>query len=263
MNLQNMVSTDLSKINSGAVRNVDIVFVIDATGSMETLINKVKSNVQNFYNKVEEALKEQNKKIGVFRAKIIAFRDYYCDGNDAMVESDNFFILPEQSAEFERYLDGIEAKGGGDAPESSLEALALAMKSDFTPREQGQGCPRHIIALFTDSSAHPFQNDFNEYSSSDDKSNNAASKNPIYPKDMFKSLEELKNAWYGQNENGYAMMEKDAKRLLLFTPCNDCYPWNDFAASLENCAVCAIQKDGEFDDLDMQVVTNIIGNSAK
>lgn len=239
------------------------MFVIDATGSMatESLIDKVKDNARNFYSKVEEALKEQNKTIGVFRAKIIAFRDYYCDGNEAMMESE-FFTLPEQSAEFEKYLEGIEATGGGDAPESSLEALALAMKSDFTPREQGQGCPRHIISLFTDSSAHPFQNDFNEYSSNEDKSNNASSKNPIYPKDMLKSLEELKNAWYGKNENGYAMVEKDAKRLLLFTPKSECYPWNDFEASLPNCALCPVQENGGFDDLDMQVVLSLIAQSA-
>lgn len=263
MSLQDFVGADLSEIKNGEVRNIDIVFCIDATGSMgkESLIDKVKQNAYNFYGKVENVLKTQNKTIGVLRVKVIAFRDYYCDGDKAMSESE-FFNLPEQNDDFKQYLDGIKATGGGDAPESSLEALALAMKSSFTPKEQGKGCPRHIIVLFTDSSAHPFQNDFNNWVSSDDESNNCSIKNPIYPKDMFKSLEDLKMAWEGMSESDYAMTEMNARRLLLFAPV-ECYPWSDLSAALKLCICTGIEKDNAFNDLDMNMALNLIANSAK
>ncbi|MGN0632039.1 MAG: hypothetical protein ACI4JN_12005, partial [Ruminococcus sp.] len=58
--------------------NVDIVFVVDATGSMgmENLIKIVKNMIPNFYKDTVRALKEKNKHVDVLRVKIIFFRDF-------------------------------------------------------------------------------------------------------------------------------------------------------------------------------------------
>ena len=59
--------------------NVDIVFCIDATGSMDNVINIVKDNALHFYDDVTAAMRANNKEISSLRIKIIAFRDYLAD----------------------------------------------------------------------------------------------------------------------------------------------------------------------------------------
>ena len=73
--------------------NVDIVFCIDATGSMDNVINIVKDNALHFYDDVTAAMRANNKEISSLRIKIIAFRDYLADREDAMLNTD-FFELP-------------------------------------------------------------------------------------------------------------------------------------------------------------------------
>lgn len=110
--------------------NVDIVFAIDATESMQPLIDKVKSLTLSFREELEKGLKENRRIIKNLRIKVIVFRDYYVDDKYAMEES-QFFILPEEKQEFYNFVSQIKAGGGGDEPESGLEALALALRSDF------------------------------------------------------------------------------------------------------------------------------------
>ena len=73
--------------------NVDMVFCIDATGSMGGLIDKVKNNALNFYQDVQKMMTNKQKKIAQLRVRVIAFRDYAADGDDAMMVTD-FFNLP-------------------------------------------------------------------------------------------------------------------------------------------------------------------------
>jgi dolichyl-phosphate beta-glucosyltransferase len=62
-----------------------------------------------------------------------------------MLESP-FFELPSDEAEFSSFLSGVTATGGGDASENGLEALYLAMKSDFSTGPKD----RQVIVMFTD-----------------------------------------------------------------------------------------------------------------
>ena len=47
------------------------------------------------------------------------------------MESTRFFELPEEKEKFERAMKSITVFGGGDDAESSLEALAYAIRSDW------------------------------------------------------------------------------------------------------------------------------------
>ena len=131
---------------------MDIVFVIDATRSMEPLIEKVKNATLVFHDGLAEALRENKRIIRNLRARVIWFRDFYFDGKYAYGESP-FFLLPEEKEAFHDFVASIEAKGGYDAPESALEALTLAMRSDFVQEGDKK---RHVIVLFTDEEAHSF-----------------------------------------------------------------------------------------------------------
>ena len=109
---------------------VDIVMCIDGTGSMSPIIDEVKNNAMTFYQKFVDAMEENDKDVSELRIKVIVFRDYICD-SEPMRESE-FFELPRQNAEFRSFVSSIEACGGGDAPENALEAISLALKSDWT-----------------------------------------------------------------------------------------------------------------------------------
>ena len=136
---------------------VDMVFCIDATGSMEDttgsrlkIINMVKQNALNFYSDFDRIMSGKNKKVRQLRVRIVAFRDYIADGPDAMMVTD-FFLLPQQEKEFEACINSIHAGGGGDIPEDGLEALGYAIRSDWT-REGVKR--RHIIVVWSDAPTH-------------------------------------------------------------------------------------------------------------
>ena len=122
---------------------VDIVFCIDATESMDPILDSVKANALNFYRDFYHMMEQKHKKVDRLRVRIVAFRDYRADGRQAMLVTD-FFELPNQSAQLDGCIKRIEPKGGGDAPEDGLEALAFAMKSNWNTESRKR---RHIIVL--------------------------------------------------------------------------------------------------------------------
>lgn len=228
--------------------NVDIVFVIDATESMQPLIDKVKSLTLSFREELEKGLEKNKRKINNLRIKVIVFRDYYVDDKYAMEES-KFFILPEEKQGFYNFISKIRAGGGGDEPESGLEALALALRSDFVKDGDKK---RHVIVLFTDASAHKFEQQ------KDGVPNN-------YPTRMFRNLGDLYLTWgtgqdvLGVSSDYSAQMLKDAKRLVLFAP--SLYPWNEIEMDLENVIRKDIDKGNGGRDLDLDDVIALISNS--
>lgn len=184
--------------NQGGIYNVDIVMCIDATGSMKPIIEEVKANAMSFYQKFVEAMEENDKEVEQLRIKVIAFRDYGCDA-EPMVES-QFFVLPEQNEEFRAFVASIEAKGGGDEPENALEALALAIKSDWVA---GAGKKRHAIMMFSDASALDL---------------GARADSPSYPAGMPATLAEMGEWWHGTGQMTVGSYDTKAGRLVAFVP---------------------------------------------
>lgn len=176
---------------------VDIVFCIDATESMDPILDSVKKNALNFYADFQAVMENKKKKVGRLRVRVIAFRDYLADGEQAMLVT-NFFELPEQSQDLEMCIRSIEAKGGGDDPEDGLEALAYAIKSDWNTESQKK---RHVIVLWSDDASHNLG--FGKAAR-------------CYPKGMARDFAQL-SEWWG-NEYAPGFMDESAKRLLLFTP---------------------------------------------
>jgi len=219
-------------IGQGMDYNVDIVMCIDATGSMASIIDDVKRNALSFYQKFVDEMEAKAKSVQQLRIKVIAFRDYSVD-SEAMVES-KFFVLDEESREFHDFVNAIEASGGGDEPESSLEALALAMKSDWV---RTGSVRRHVIIMYTDASALKLG----------EKSGETG-----YPSGMPSDLAELREWWEGQR------MEKRAKRLLVFAP--DMEPWSDMV-DWSNAFHTASKAGAGCDDTDIQTCIHMLVNS--
>ncbi len=220
-------------IGQGMDYNVDIVMCIDATGSMASIIEDVKANALSFYQKFVDEMEAKSKSVQQLRIKVIAFRDFSVD-SEPLVES-KFFVLDDESREFHDFVSNIEASGGGDEPESSLEALAVAMNSDWVTTGSVR---RHVIIMYTDASALPL---------------GAGKGSANYPAGMPADIAELREWWEGQK------MEKRAKRLLVFAP--DMEPWSDIGVDWSNAFHTASKAGAGCDDTDIQTCIHMLVNS--
>lgn len=242
---------DLTAIRKGIKTDVDLVLCIDVTSSMQPIIDTVKGMALSLYDDMVTALAEKKREVNEFRVKVIPFRDYYCDGQYAMDES-RFFNLPKETPAFSEYVLNLKADGGGDEPENALEAIALAMKSDWVQAVSANERARNIIVVFTDASAHPFE-----------KAQDGVTK--FYPENMLTSFEDLKMAWEGQNSLGQASvsdlyrMNLDARRLIIYSPL-DSYPWNEFA-QMKDVKICSIEPARGGQELDRATLLEDISGS--
>ena len=221
-------------VNQGMDYNVDIVMCIDATGSMDAIIDEVKNNALTLYQRFVEEMGKKSKSVAQLRIKVIAFRDFAVD-SEPLVESD-FFVLNEDGGAEALYafMDTIVASGGGDLPENSLEALAVALKSDWV---RTGSIRRHVVMMFTDAAAIPL---------------GEKAGCPGYPEGMPADIAELRDWWEGQE------MEVRAKRLLIFAP--DMDPWSNMI-DWTNTFHQASAAGAGMKDTDMEICINLLVNS--
>jgi hypothetical protein len=215
---------------------VDIVFCIDVTGSMTPIIDAVKTNALRFYDDVQTNLTAKGKNVDELRVRVIAFRDFVADGEMALEESP-FFALPAEQSGFSDFVNGLVAQGGGDAPESGLEAVALAVNSPWTNRGDRR---RQVVVVWTDQPAHPL-----------DPATVPAELRGRVPAD-FSALTDL---W----EDTQGPLGASSKRLILFAP--DGPGWSDISGVWENVVHHPSQAGGGLSDVDYGTIIDSIGNS--
>jgi hypothetical protein len=207
---------------------------------MQPILHTVKANALNFHKQLENAMADKGKSVSQVRLKVIAFRDFTNDPNDAFSETE-FLRYPHGARTFEEFILSLSAKGGGDEPESGLEALALAIQA---PWERGLERRRHVIVIFTDASAHPLRA--------------AAVASGAYPRPIAASEDELFEQW-GYQSSQSAVMENSAKRLLLFAP--DVEPWQGISASWNNTIFFPSEAGRGLDEWEMDEIIQTIANS--
>lgn len=222
-------------MSQGMKYAVDIVFCIDATGSMSPIIETVKAGTLRFHDDLIAAMNVKSKVIDALRVKVISFRDYWADGSDAIVES-SFFTLPADKDRFSAFVRNIRADGGGDDPENGLEALAMAIKSDWS-REGTKS--RHLVVVYTDAPAHALER---------------PSKPAGYPSGLPANINELTGMWEGQS-----YVSKTGKRLILHSP--DADPWTPIANSWEHTVHYASRAGEGMAEVTYNEILNAIANS--
>lgn len=228
--------------NNGALQYaVDIVMCIDATASMTSTLDHVKECALSFHTRLSKVMHDKGKAISQLRLRVIAFRDFGDCADDA-IEATDFLVLPEQSAEFDRFVRGLHATGGGDVPESGLEALALAVQS---PWERGLDRRRHVIVLFTDAPAHPL--------GAPDQV-----RARTYPQSVPRSMNQLFEQW-GPSQGGAFVMDNSAKRLLLFAP--EATPWEEIADAWNNTLYFPSEAGQGLEEYEMDEIIDTIANS--
>lgn len=113
---------------------VDVVFVLDTTGSMSGLIQGAKRKIWSIANQILGGQPKPHVRIG-----LIGYRDL---GDDYVTRR---FALTEDMDDVYANLQGFEAGGGGDTPEHVNRALSEAI-SKMQWRE-GQGVLRQIFLV--------------------------------------------------------------------------------------------------------------------
>lgn len=223
----------------GTKRNIDVVFCIDGTGSMAPCIESVKSNARRFHLEFVSAMTEAGSAIDSMRVKVIVFRDYKDDGDQAMVESP-FFELPTDTADFDKFLADISANGGGDNNENGLEALYFAMKSDFTTGSKD----RQVIVLFTDADALDLRD---------------RAKEPGYPADMVDEDGFIKT-WACMSQDSSFKLREPNKRLVMFAP--DKSKYKTLKSKLNRSVFEPVSMSDGLGDIDFKDIIKIIAASA-
>ena len=110
---------------------VDIVFVIDKTGSMSGYINNVKNNITAFVNEIESA--------GITPSfALVDYRDITCDGENSTntkknPDGDNWF---KNADDFKAEIAKLTVDGGGDTPETAIDALEMARQLNLRTSSQ-------------------------------------------------------------------------------------------------------------------------------
>ncbi|MEF8816382.1 MAG: VWA domain-containing protein, partial [Salinibacter sp.] len=118
----------------GGLRQTDVVFIIDNTGSMGGEISQVRDNVISFVDSLESSEID-------FSLGLVTYKD----------DVNTYFggTLTENAAEFQETVGGLSAAGGGDGPENSLGALQVGLNSiSFRPGSQ------KVFVLITDATSH-------------------------------------------------------------------------------------------------------------
>jgi len=222
-------------MSQGLKYAVDIVFCIDSTGSMGPIIDTVKAGALRFHHDLAGVMSEKNKVIDSLRVKVICFRDYWADGSGALVES-AFFTLPDEKDRFSTFVKSVHAEGGGDEPENGLEALALAIRSDWSRAGDKR---RQLVVVWTDAPAHPLEK---------------PGKPTGYPSGLPANLDELTDMWEGQS-----YVSKTGKRLILHSP--DADPWTPIANHWENTVHYASRAGQGMAEVTYNEILNAIANS--
>lgn len=224
----------------GVQYNLDLVFCIDVTGSMTPVIDLVKEKVRKFPHDLKDALAVKDKLINTFRIRVIAFRDCGND-SDSLIASEFFTVEPSTDlAKFESFVSGLSASGGGDEPESALEALGIAQASDWTHEGDKQ---RHVIVMFTDASAHKLEERVGEIPSA-------------FRDQIPASLDELTDRWDG---NQAVRLKKLARRLVIFGP--DAYPWNVIGDAWGQTVWLPSQAGKGLEDVEYKTILDTLQNS--
>jgi len=146
---------------------VDVIFVIDVSGSMGPAIVNLTKNIHSFVDNIDSNL------VSDFRIKIVSFSDLTCDTPKLALNLDRAWIdnprdnktVYKVQEQLNECIDLVRLGGGCDEPESSLDAVYKSI-SLF----QDNWCKRRrVIVLFSDASAKEITNATINASSREDK----------------------------------------------------------------------------------------------
>lgn len=216
--------------------HIEIAMVMDVTGSMGDLLERVRSTALDLPLVLRSRMKARSRNIDHLAVRPIAFKDFHFD-DQALVSTPCFLRLPDQRPELEQFLASLHASGGGDEPESALEGLATAICGDWGASRSLRR--RQIVVVWTDAPAHALEHGCPGQGRTD------------YPDYLPRTLDELSDAW--------CRMSLTSRRLLLYAPA--CYPWTTIGSAWPQ-TIHFPSKAGEgLKEFEFDTIVNALVNS--
>jgi len=135
----------------------DIVFLIDISGSMAPVIDALRRNIEVFIDSLSVGDANNASPVKDWRAKAVGYRDAEHDGPGWF--EDNPFV--REAATLKAQLAALQAQGGGDEPESLLDALYKISTMSASPKGSQTEDPTmwryrsdaaRVVIVFTDAS---------------------------------------------------------------------------------------------------------------
>jgi len=138
---------------------VDIVFLLDVTGSMGPCIDGLKANINTFVDVLTTKSANNDSPVKDWRAKVVGYRDF--ELTDYPPFEDNPFVNDVEPLRAQ--LAAQHADGGGDEPESLLDALYKVATMGETARGEtpdpgkwrDMSEAKRVVVVFTDASYKP------------------------------------------------------------------------------------------------------------
>ena len=138
----------------------DIVFLVDVSGSMSPCIDALRRNIEAFIDSLSQGDANNAAPVKDWRGKVVGYRDIeaaQAEGLPWIV--DNSFV--RDAGALKAQLGTLQANGGGDEPESLLDALYTVASMEAVPKGSQAEDPAkwryrsdaaRVVIVFTDAS---------------------------------------------------------------------------------------------------------------
>ena len=103
--------------------NLDIMFIMDLTGSMGIWLNEAKKSINNIIEEITD-----NNPGAKIRMSFVGYRDFLDEGEQRKYDNQEF---TENLNEFNIFLSKLDCSGGADEPEDIVGAMRQALNMDW------------------------------------------------------------------------------------------------------------------------------------
>jgi hypothetical protein len=138
----------------------DIVFLIDISGSMAPCIDALRRNIEAFVDSLSRGDANNSAPVRDWRGKVVGYRDVEASQTEGLPWIvDNAFV--RDAGALKAQLGALDANGGGDEPESLLDALYTVAAMEAVPKGSQSEDPgkwryrsdaARVVIVFTDAS---------------------------------------------------------------------------------------------------------------
>jgi hypothetical protein len=138
----------------------DVVFLIDVSGSMAPIIDALRKNIEAFVDSLSTGDANNAAPVRDWRGKVVGYRDIEASQAEGLEWLEDHPFVRDTAA-LKAQLASLRAQGGGDEPESLLDALYKVATMEASPKgTQSEDANKwryrsdaaRVVVVFTDAS---------------------------------------------------------------------------------------------------------------
>ena len=138
----------------------DVVFLIDVSGSMAPIIDALRKNIETFVESLSSGGANNAAPVRDWRGKVVGYRDVEAATTEGLEWLEDHPFVRDTAA-LKAQLASLTAQGGGDEPESLLDALYKVATMEATAKGSQSEDPNkwryrsdaaRVVVVFTDAS---------------------------------------------------------------------------------------------------------------